>query len=173
MENVDVEPDSVCTFIIGTGRCGSTILAEALARHGEVGFISNVDAYAAMLNPKGRWNNELYRLIPSIFQQRDRIRGGRTRQARLHYGPSEAWTMMSSQVSPLWTRPIRDLTAEDVTPWLERRFRRFFEERASIQRKRVFLHKYTGWPRAGFVHRILPEAKFIHFVRDGRAVAAS
>jgi hypothetical protein len=161
------------TFIIGTGRCGSTILEEALVRHPDVGFISNVDSYAASLNPKGRWNNALYRSVPTRFRQRDRIRSGKTRQSSLHFGPSEAWKLMSARVSPLWSEPVRDLTADDVTPWLERRFRQFFEERASAQKKPAFLHKYTGWPRAGFVHRILPDARFIHFVRDGRAVAAS
>ncbi len=69
--------------------------------------------------------------------------------------------------------PPRDLLAEDVTPWLEARFRRFFETRARTQGREVFLHKFTGWPRSGFVRRIFPEARFVHVLRDGRAVANS
>ena len=30
-------------FVIGTGRCGSTLTEEILCRHPEVGFISNLD----------------------------------------------------------------------------------------------------------------------------------
>lgn len=44
---------------------------------------------------------------------------------------------------------------------------------ADAQAKPVFLHKFTGWPRAGFAHAIFPEARFRHVIRDGRAVANS
>jgi hypothetical protein len=37
----------------------------------------------------------------------------------------------------------------------------------------VVLHKFTGWPRARFIHAVLPSARFIHVIRDGRAVANS
>jgi hypothetical protein len=30
-------------FVIGTGRCGLTEVAELLARHPDVGFVSNLD----------------------------------------------------------------------------------------------------------------------------------
>ena len=49
----------------------------------------------------------------------------------------------------------------------------FFEERARVQDKPLFLHKFTGWPRSGFLQRILPDARFVNVVRDGRAVANS
>jgi len=35
------------------------------------------------------------------------------------------------------------------------------------------LVKITGWPRMGFLNEIFEDAKFIHIVRDGRAVASS
>ncbi len=69
--------------------------------------------------------------------------------------------------------PLRDLVADDVTPWLERRFREFFVQRARVQQTETFLHKFTGWPRAGFIRAVFPSARFIHVVRDGRAVANS
>ncbi len=81
--------------------------------------------------------------------------------------------MLAREVSPLLASPVRDLRADDVTPWLERRFREFFAERAQVQGTATFLHKFTGWPRAGFIRGVLPDARFIHVVRDGRAVANS
>jgi Fe-S-cluster formation regulator IscX/YfhJ len=159
-------------FIIGTGRCGSTMIHEVLARHPDAGFISNLDANVPALNVKGRWNNSIYRRMPSRLTQRDlphlRIAGRPVR-----FGPSEAYRMLARHVSPLLAEPFRDLTAEDVTPWLKRRCTRFFVERMRVQAKPLFLCKLAGWPRAGFFHQVFPDAKFLRVIRDGRAVADS
>lgn len=163
-------------FIIGTGRCGSTLIQELLAKHPDVAFISNVDTTFSGLNSKGRWNNPLYRRFPRQFANRDTpyLKHLRfTLRERLHYGPSEGYSLLSRQVSPLVSSPHRDLTADDVTPWLERRLREFVADRVRAQRRPVFLHKFTGWPRAGFLKAIFPDARFVHVIRDGRAVASS
>jgi hypothetical protein len=150
-------------FVLGTGRCGSTLVHEILARHPDVGFVSNLEDRFGSVPMLGRFNNPLYRRVPDRF----------TRKGRLRFAPSEAYRALEREVSPAISAPVRDLLAEDVTPWLERRFRTFFESRASRQGRPVFLHKFTGWPRSGFVRRIFPEARFVHVVRDGRAVANS
>ncbi|MDP9227384.1 MAG: sulfotransferase [Actinomycetota bacterium] len=165
-------------FLIGTGRCGSTLLAEVLARHHDVGFISNIDTALPRANLMGKWNNTLYRRIPREISQRDKrdsneTIGHRFAQTVMHFGPSEAYGLVDRQLSPIVSEPFRDLTEDDVTPWLRKRFRDFFEERARSQGRPLFMHKFTGWPRARFIHDILPEARFIHVVRDGRAVANS
>lgn len=150
-------------FVLGTGRCGSTLVHEVLARHPLIAFLSNVDDNLAQLDLQGRWNSPIYRRLPADL----------TRKGRLRFAPSEGYQVLERQISPILTSPCRDLTAEDVTPWLATRFRRFFEERLRTQGAPVFLHKFTGWPRAGFIHAILPSARFLHVVRDGRAVANS
>jgi len=161
-------------FIIGTGRCGSTMVQEVLARHPDVGFVSNVDSRFPRLKSRGRFNNSLYQLTPLKYTQRDRRRLlGLGEPGEAHFGPSEAYRILEREVSPIMSARYRDLTGDDLTPWLERRLRRFFEERIDAQKKAVFLHKFTGWPRAGFLHRAFPQAKFLHVVRDGRAVANS
>lgn len=150
-------------FVLGTGRCGSTLVHELLARHPDVGFVSNIDDRLALLGLKGRWNSAIYRRIPPAL----------TRKGRVRFTPSEGYSILASRVSPVIATSFRDLTADDATPWLATRFRRFFEERARAQGKPVFMHKFTGWPRARFIHRVLPEARFVNVVRDGRAVANS
>lgn len=159
-------------FIIGTGRCGSTVVQELLTHHPDIGFVSNVDTKLAHLALKGRWNSLLYERAPSELSRRDKLHLGLI-QRRFHYGPSEAYRLLSREVSPLVSEPFRDLTADDVTPWLEKRFRSFFETRVRAQRTPAFLHKFTGWPRAGFIHAVFPEARYLHVIRDGRAVASS
>jgi hypothetical protein len=128
-----------------------------------VGFVSNLEDRFNLPVSAGRWNGSLYRRLPAAVTQKSRIR----------YAPSEAYRVLSRDVSPLLSSPLRDLGANDVTPWLDKRFRAFFTERARAQRTETFLHKFTGWPRAGFIRGVLPSARFIHVVRDGRAVANS
>lgn len=48
-------------FVIGTGRCGSTLVHEVLARHPGVGFVSNLEDKLPALDLRGRWNNALLR----------------------------------------------------------------------------------------------------------------
>jgi hypothetical protein len=150
-------------FVLGTGRCGSTLVHEVLARHPDVGFVTNVEDRLPIPAWAGRWNNDIYRRVPTRFTQKGRLR----------FAPSEGYHLLDREVSPILSTPHRDLLAEDVTPWLEARTRRFFGERARIQDKPLFLHKFTGWPRSGFLRRILPDARFVHVIRDGRAVANS
>ena len=150
-------------FVLGTGRCGSTLVEEVLCRHPSVGFVSNLEDRFNLPVSAGRWNGSLYRRLPAAVTQKSRIR----------YAPSEAYRVLSHEVSPLLASPRRDLAAGDVTPWLDKRFRAFFTERAQAQHADTFLHKFTGWPRSGFIRAVFPSARFIHVVRDGRAVANS
>jgi len=151
------------SFVLGTGRCGSTLVHEVLAHHRAVGFVSNIDDNLPALNLSGRWNGALYRRLPPRF----------SRKGRLRFAPSEAYRLLDHHVSPMISNPSRDLTADDATPWVARQFGTFFEQRAAAQHRGSFLHKFTGWPRAGFISAVLPEARFINIVRDGRAVANS
>jgi len=163
-------------FIIGTGRCGSTLVQELIAQHPDVGFISNVDMALAPFNPKGRANRLLTRAVTGALGRRDSayLKHQRATLAEhVHFGPSEAYRLLDAQLSPIVSEPFRDLTEDDVTPWLADRFRAFFEERAAAQRTPAFMHKFTGWPRARFISEIMPEARFLHVLRDGRAVASS
>jgi hypothetical protein len=149
-------------FMVGTGRCGSTLLHEVLARHPAVGFMSNVEDKRRSPGG-GRYNSTVYDRVPQAL----------TRKGRLRFAPSEGYRALSEQVSPMVVDPCRDLHAADATPWMAARFRAFFTERAAAQGLPVFLHKFTGWPRAGFIDAVFPEARFVHVVRDGRAVANS
>lgn len=149
-------------FVLGTGRCGSTLVHEVLARHADVSFLSNVDdlGYAPW---SSSLNGRLYRRLP------DRM----TQKGRLRFAPSEGYRILDRTVSPMVSEPSRDLVASDVTPWLAVRLDDLFRSTAKAQDRGHFLHKFTGWPRAAFLTEIFPEARYVHVVRDGRAVANS
>jgi hypothetical protein len=159
------EPSEQPTFVflIGTGRSGSTLVHELLSRHPDVGFVSNLEDRLPLPPVAGRFNNAVYRRIPAAL----------TRKGRLRYAPSEAYQALTREVSIMLAQPYRDLLASDAMPWAVERFRSFFVKRARLQGKPLFVHKFTGWPRVGFIRAALPAARFIHVVRDGRAVVAS
>jgi hypothetical protein len=155
--------DTVFGFIIGTGRCGSTLVHDLVARHPDVGFCSNVDDRLGRSSPWARWNGPIYRGVPPAL----------TRKGRVRFAPSEGYRILHRRVSPALVAPCRDLVASDAMPWLAERFARFFRQQAERQGRPVFLHKFTGWPRVGFIEAALPGSRFVHVVRDGRAVANS
>jgi len=150
-------------FIVGTGRCGSSLLHEVLARHEGIGFISNIDDRLYSLNMKGRLNNAIFRGPLGRY----------TKKGRPRFAPSEGYQIISHHVSPSYEKPCRDLIDLDVTNWLAERYKTFFNDRIEAQNKPIFLHKYTGWSRMRFFGMIFPKSKFIHVIRDGRAVANS
>ncbi len=150
-------------FILGTGRCGSTLVHDLLARHPDVGFISNLDDRLRRPLAGGRWNNLLYRAVPPAL----------TRKGRVRFAPSEGYRILGRRVSPALVAPCRDLVAADATPWLSGRVAAFFRRQAELQRRPLFLHKFTGWPRVGLLEAALPGSRYVHVVRDGRAVASS
>ena len=150
-------------WMLGTGRCGSTLVHEVVARHPDVAFISNLEDNADWLGWTGRFNRRLFDTVPNRL----------TEKGRLRYAPSEAYHLLDREVSPVLSTPFRDLTAADATPWLTNRFRHLFEDKATAAGRPLFLHKFTGWPRAGFVEAAFPGSGYVHVVRDGRAVVNS
>jgi hypothetical protein len=146
-----------------------------ISRHRDVGFVSNLDDKLSLLNLKGRWNNRLHRLSPPRDPKLRPFRDRRTlvELGRFRIAPAEAWSILDRQIAPLMSTPFRDLGAEDCTPWLKGRLQNFFESRMAAQHSDVFVQHLTGWPRAGFIRAAFPETRFVHVIRDGRAVANS
>lgn len=150
------------SFVLGTGRCGSTLVHEILALHPDLAFVSNLEDLGRVPWVP-RINGGLYRRLPRRWTQKGRVR----------FAPSEAYRLLDRTVSPMVSNPCRDLTADDVTPWMAERLRTVFHGAARAQRRTRLLHKFTGWPRVRFLDDIFPSARYIHVVRDGRAVASS
>lgn len=148
-------------FVIGTGRCGSTLVHEVLARHDETGFVTNLDDRG--IAHSNAWQNRLWRRLPPEV----------TRKGGARFAPSEGYRVLAREVGPILVDPVRDLGAADASPWLRRRLLTFVEDRTRRLDAPVFLHKFTGWSRAGLLRECFPDALFIEVVRDGRAVASS
>jgi LPS sulfotransferase NodH len=150
-------------FVLGTGRCGSTLVHELLARGESMAFVSNIDDRLGRLGPWTAANPALLRTLPA----------GATEKGRVRFAPSEGYRLLARRVSPMLVDPCRDLTAADAHPWLVQRLRTTADEVCGRQQRPVFLHKLTGWPRAGLLTAAFDDVRFVHVVRDGRAVVAS
>jgi hypothetical protein len=149
-------------FILGTGRCGSTLVHELIARHPSTGFVTNLDDLGVRQGNAQQLT--LWRRLPAAVSEKGRAR----------LAPSEGYRVLAKEVSPALVDPAQDPRAADLTPWLEKRLHTFVEKRMSgLDAAEIFLHKFTGWPRAELIAAAFPDARFVHIVRDGRAVANS
>ncbi len=95
-----------------------------------------------------------------------RSRGGRGGWSR--GGTNEFW----DHYYPGFSVPFRDLGADDVLESTRRQLRSALARMRTPKRSHLVI-KITGWPRVGFLREIFPEGRFVHVVRDGRAVASS
>jgi len=152
-------------FIVGAGRSGSTAFHHAFARHPHVSWVSKIlDVY-----PNGeRLNAALLRGLDSPLLgtalRRGIIEPG-------HLKPSEAYAYWE-QIAPGFSEPFRDLLASDLTERTKQQLRDAVD-RLVVDGRPTPLIKITGWPRMGYLLEAFPDAKFVHVVRDGRAVVNS
>jgi hypothetical protein len=146
-------------FIVGTGRSGTTIFFRMFTGHSQVAWLSGL----------------LERLPRALALNRAYLRlldlPGLGPQLRQRISPAEVYRLWNL-IYPQFARPGHDLRAAQVTAAARRGFRQIAEASCTGQRSR-FLAKFTGWPRIGFLQEVFPEARFIHILRDGRAVASS
>ncbi len=149
-------------FILATGRAGSTVLYRMLSEHPRTRRLTRF----------ARRSGGLWRLLDRVamWAVDAPLVGGPVK--RLVEGGGEHYDFWD-RLYPGFRDTFRDLTAEDATPRVVRDIRRELSARVGASEDRRFLLKLTGWPRVGFLKRILPDARFAHIIRDGRAVANS
>lgn len=146
-------------IIVGTGRCGSTLFQELLAEHPRVAWLSQ----AARNDPAHPEANR------RALERRAHPLLGRIYRGRVTPGEHYAFW---EHYCPGFSRTFRDLLAEDVTERNKRQLREAFGRITWPERPRLLI-KITGWPKIGFLREVFPDARFIHVVRDGRAVVNS
>ena len=162
MEPGDSRPDPRPPIIIvGTGRCGSTLLHRLLARHESLGWLSTFNE----VFPTQTWLSTFSALYRTPLPDR-------LRHAKAFPKPFEAYRFWEHFL-PGFSRRDRPLTAADVPdPGIEP-VRRATSSVLRFQRRDRLLVKVTGWSRIQYFDRIYPGAQFVSLRRDPRAVVSS
>jgi omega-hydroxy-beta-dihydromenaquinone-9 sulfotransferase len=146
-------------FIVGTGRCGSTAFHSLVAKHPNTMWLSGFAEYFPDRPAWNRWavSAVSHPLVRSVFGKRIK--------------PGENYGFWYTHAYG-FAEPGRDIVAADVTPRVRKQVRVALERMLTPKHSRMLI-KLTGWSRIGFLNEIFEDAKFIHIVRDGRAVASS
>ena len=147
-------------IVVGTGRCGSTVFHRLLCKHPNLAWLPSAVCNRFPRNP------ELYNLFTRGL---DYPVLGRVLEERI--APGECYPFWEHHYRGFST-PYRDLVASDVTERARKRVQETASKITTEKRDRLLI-KITGWPRIGFLSEIFEDAKFVHVVRDGRAVANS
>jgi hypothetical protein len=146
-------------IIVGTGRCGSTVFHRLLARHPRTMWLSGL---SDRFPPRTGWNRAAVSAMHRPLLRR--FLSGRVQ-------PSEAYLFWDHHAYG-FSAPCRDLVRTDVTARVRKQVRAALESQLTPRHDRLLL-KITGWPRVGYLKEIFEDARFVHIVRDGRAVASS
>ena len=146
-------------FIIGVGRSGSSIFHKMFSKHPNTAWLSTIaQKYPERPDYSGLVTKMIdYPLLGPILLGR--------------LNTFEAFGFWEQYIKG-FSQPFRDLERQDVTTKAKEDINGAFRKIVSLKRNRLLL-KTTGWPRVEFLAEIFEGAKFIHIVRDGRAVANS
>jgi len=157
-------------FLVGMGRSGTTVIFESVAAHPAVGWFN----YHLERLPRWPWLATAARPCDLSHAFRKSVNPSSRRRPwleRLRDGPSEAYSVWATCCG----EKFRHDYLLDVEPTAEerRRARELVAQVLRYQGKRRFVAKLTGPARMGYLLGIFPDARFVHVVRDGRAVVES
>jgi len=90
---------------------------------------------------------------------------------RRKYPPDESYEFWE-HYAPGFAEPCRDLLDSDLSRKVQEHLQVAFRRIVKPPRDRLLL-KITGWPRLRYLSALFDRPKYIHIVRDGRAVVNS
>ena len=148
-------------IIVGTGRCGSTLLHRLLALHDELGWLSTFNETL----PRLTWLSAFSRLYRAPLP-------ARLKTMRAFPKPFEAYRFWENYL-PGFSRRDVPQTAADVDPAGAELVSQATARVLRYQGRERLLVKVTGWSRIAYFDRIYPDARFVSLQRDPRSVVSS
>ncbi len=163
-------------FLIGCPRSGKTTTHDILASSGKFAWISNLQrsyprkGSLSILNRK--YDIPLFGLRAYAKKKRtDLTAPVQGNDFWKHHIPSFELERFEDAVPLEKRRPPGLKTGDEIPQEHEERTKKAVRDICKWQGKDHFLSEYALWSRMNFFTSIFPKAKFVHVVRDGRAVA--
>jgi sulfotransferase family protein len=157
-------------ILLGCPRSGTTIFLHLLSMHKDLAWVSHYQ------NRFPRW--PLTALYHNVF--RIPVLGNRFRLSRGPVLPvaCEPWNFWTTLLSRFRQKaggqePARPQTADDMSDEEVHKVRKVVRTICRCQLRSRFLTKYTEFARIHYMLKAFPDARFVHVVRDGRAVVNS
>ena len=166
--DLDAVPIDRPIFVVGCHRSGTTVLYEALAAHPDVACFTNA---SNLLPQVPMLSNAICRLLGL-----DTVRQERFLQDDISFTPTtpSEGIRIFERFAPAGGAADYVLDETHADPALERYLRATIRKHLRYFRARRFLNKNPdNSVRLRYLNRLFPDARFLHIVRDGRAVCAS
>jgi putative sulfotransferase len=188
---------SVPTFVIGTGRCGSTMLSNMLRDHPKVlslseffAMVSDGSRIPEAFSPEPMDGAQFWRILTGCAQHMSFAMQHGIAPAEILYrydDPSARFSPETGVPAILLTalphltddhHALFELLREEVSTWpyamIGEHYRSLFDWLAGHFGKRLWVERSGGsYLVAEQLMKIFPEARFVHMVRDGRDAALS
>ena len=160
-------------FVIGMPRSGTTVIAEAMAVHEDLGWFSNYFGWVPSIPEV----SILTRLI-SLPKIGPYLMGKKRQDLRIS-AFIRRFLPYCTEAYPIWRRYCSErfewnyLLNQFASESEKHRIRSIISKVLLLQNKKRFFAKLTGPPRMNFLNSIFPDAFFVHVIRDPRANVSS
>ncbi|MDO8601402.1 MAG: sulfotransferase [bacterium] len=160
MEFQNIKP----VFIIGTGHSGTSILYKMLALHPDFGWFSQYSCRGGEIPGRLKWPlyNYFNRILRSFFKHNWLKKEGRTKIIPRPGEAGQIWDYVLPREG--------DVLPDEIADRLKRILN---SESANWHKNRLLLKSIRFHHYLPILKKAFPQAKFIHIVRDGRAMALS
>lgn len=157
-------------FFIGVPRSGTSFIYEIFSKHEDLGWISNYQNRLWKI-PQVTLLNRLFDNA-LVYKMGSRKDSNKMTNFRIDYPkPTEPYIVWDALSGIDFSMDF--LLHQKANSGAKKRIQSFYSKVLKNHNKKRIVNKFTGPSRIEYIQSVFPNAKFIHIVRDSRAVVQS